>query len=58
MVDIENSSNVKSIIKPAGSAGSSDPLDQISTVGWKVEAFTAKILQQSWMVRIESGFSA
>lgn len=58
VVDIENGANVKSIIKPAGSAGSSDPLDQISTVGWKVEAFTAKILQQSWMIRIESGFSA
>lgn len=58
VVDIENGGNVRSIIKPAGSAGSGDPLNQISTVGWKVEGFTAKILQQTWMVRIESGFTA
>ncbi|MGI5878737.1 MAG: N4-gp56 family major capsid protein [Christensenellales bacterium] len=57
VVDIENGGNVKTIIKPAGSAGSSDPLDQISTVGWKVEGFAARILQQTWMIRIESGFS-
>lgn len=50
--------NLKSIIKPRGSAGTSDPLDQISTVGWKVDGFAAKILQPLWMVRIEHGVSA
>lgn len=50
--------NLKSIIKPRGSAGTSDPLDQISTVGWKVDGFAAKILQPMWMVRIEHGISA
>lgn len=50
--------NLKSIIKPRGSAGTSDPLDQISTVGWKVDGFAAKILQPMWMVRIEHGLSA
>ena len=50
--------NLKSIIKPRGSAGTSDPLDQISTVGWKVDGFAAKILQPMWMIRIEHGISA
>lgn len=49
--------NLKSIIKPRGSAGTSDPLDQISTVGWKVDGFAAKILQPLWMTRIEHGIS-
>jgi N4-gp56 family major capsid protein len=58
VVDIDGSSNVRTIIKPKGSAGTADPLDQISTIGWKVEAFATKILQQAWMVRVEHGFSA
>ena len=29
------------IVKPAGSAGTADPLDQISTVGWKMDGFGA-----------------
>lgn len=49
--------NMKSIVKPRGSAGTSDPLDQISTVGWKVDGFAAKILQPLWMVRVEHGLS-
>ena len=41
------------IVKPLGSGGSSDPLDQRATVGWK--AFkTAKILVEQYMVRVES----
>ena len=51
-------SPVRSIIKPLGSAGSSDPLDQIATVGWKVEGFAATILNQDWIVRIEHGIEA
>ena len=31
------------IVKPAGSAGTADPLDQISTVGWKMDGFGAKL---------------
>lgn len=57
VVDIQGQ-NVRSIIKPAGSAGTADPLEQISTVGWKADGFAAKILQNGWLVRIESGFSA
>jgi len=50
--------NVRAIIKNRGSAGTADPLNQISTVGWKVEGFAAKILQNAWIVRIENGYSA
>lgn len=46
------------IVKSAGSAGTADPLDQISTVGWKMDGFGAKMLQPEYAVRIECGFSA
>ena len=44
---------MKTIVKPLGSAGSADPLDQRSTVGWKAYT-TAVILNQSWMIRLET----
>ena len=47
---------LKTIIKQLGSAGTADPLDQRSTVGWKAMQ-TAEILQQNYMIRIESGGS-
>jgi N4-gp56 family major capsid protein len=40
-------------VKPLGSAGSADPLNQRSTVGWKATTITT-ILNQAWMIRIES----
>ena len=46
------------IVKPAGSAGTADPLDQISTVGWKMDGFGVKLLQPEYAVRIECGISA
>ena len=46
------------VVKPAGSAGTADPLDQISTVGWKLDAYGVKVLQPEFAVRIESGFTA
>ena len=57
-VDLAGNGNVQSLVKPAGSSGSCDPLDQITTVGWKVCGFAAKILQPTWLVRIEHGISA
>lgn len=50
--------NPRVIVKPAGSAGTGDPLDQISTVGWKMDGFGAKLLQPEYAVRIESGVIA
>ena len=48
---------LQTIVKQKGSAGSSDPLDQRSTVGWKA-AEVAKILNNAYMVRIESKSAA
>lgn len=47
--------NVKTIIKPRGSSGVSDPLDQASTIGWKVDGFTTVIQNPDWLIRLESG---
>lgn len=50
--------NPRIIAKNPGSAGTSDPLDQISSVGWKLDGFAAKLLQPEFAVRIECGFTA
>lgn len=52
MVDIESSGAVKNIIKPHGSAGTADPLNQIATSGWKA-LFTVVRLEELAAVRIE-----
>lgn len=41
------------IVKPLGSAGSADPLNQRGSVGWKA-ARTAEILVPQYMVRVET----
>ena len=43
---------MQSIIKPLGSAGSADPLNQRTTSGWKA-TFITKILDDNAMLRIE-----
>lgn len=48
---------LQTIIKQKGSGGTSDPLDQRATVGWKC-AKTAEILVNEYMVRIETGATA
>lgn len=40
-------------VKALGSAGTADPLEQRSTVGWKATTITT-ILNQAWMIRLES----
>lgn len=57
MVDVAGSGALQIIIKPHGSAGTSDPLDQRATVGAKVAAYAAKILNELWILRIEHGVS-
>lgn len=44
---------LKHIFKPFGSAGTSDPLDQRATAGWKALK-TAERLVETYMIRIES----
>jgi len=43
---------MRNIIKPLGSGGSVDPLDQRATSGWKA-TFVAKILNDDFLLRIE-----
>lgn len=50
--------NVNVIIKPAGSSGAADPLNQRGTIAWKVKGFCCAILQDAFIVRIEHGATA
>lgn len=43
---------LKNIVKPLGSAGSADPLEQRATTGWKA-TFVAKILNNNFITRLE-----
>lgn len=56
-IDIDGD-NVKTIIKPPGSSGTEDPLDQRSTVGWKVNGMATVILEDAWLMRVEAGTAA
>ena len=51
VTDLEGG-GLQTIVKNKGSAGTADPLDQRSSVGWK-ETMTAEILMQPYMLRIE-----
>ncbi len=53
-----NGRNVQIIIKPVGSSGAIDPLDQRGTIAWKVKGFCTVILQDDFIVRIEHGATA
>lgn len=48
---------MKNIIKPLGSAGTADPLDQRSTSGWKA-TFLPLRLNENFCVRVEHAVSA
>lgn len=56
-VDIEGMGSVQNIVKPLGSAGTDDPLNQRASSGWKA-LFTAVRLQELAMLRIEHAVSA
>lgn len=58
LIDITGAGAVRAILKTAKSSGTEDPLEQRNTIGWKVQAFVAKILMPLWLVRIEHGYSA
>lgn len=53
-----NGRNVEIIVKPCGSSGASDPLNQRASIAWKVKGFTTVILQDDFIVRVESGATA
>ena len=50
--------NIKIIVKPLGSSGTDDPLDQRGTIAWKVGFFCAAVLQDDFIVRLEHAVSA
>ena len=50
--------NIQIIVKPVGSSGSLDPLNQRGTIAWKVPHFACAVLQDDFIVRIEHGVSA
>ena len=56
VVSLRGQKNITTIVKPLGSSGTADPLNQRSSVGWVAWA-TAKILNDAWLYRIESAES-
>lgn len=57
-VELENGAGKPEIIvKPNGSAGSTDPLNQRASAGWK-NCFTAVITEPLALVRVETGVGA
>ena len=57
VVDIDGGSTPEMIVKPFGSAGTGDPLDQRATAGYKL-FMTGVRLQELAMIRVECGASA
>ncbi len=57
VIDADGNGTVEIIVKPHGSAGADDPLDQRATVGAKVGAYAAAILNDAWLLRIEHAVS-
>lgn len=45
--------NAHVIVKQLGSAGTEDPLDQRSSVGWKATGYCTKIVYNEYIVRVE-----
>lgn len=58
VVDVESQgAKAKIIVKPLGSGGTDDPLNQRATIGWKA-MFTAVRLNELGICRVETGASA
>ena len=49
---VRGKKGIMTIIKPIGSSGAKDPLNQFGTIGWKAISGCA-ILNQAWLVRME-----
>ena len=50
--------NIQIIVKPLGSSGDSDPLNQRGSIAWKVPFFACAVLQDDFIVRLEHAVSA
>lgn len=53
ITDIKGEGSVQSIIKALGSGGTTDPLNQRQTAGWKINAFGLVRLEELALVRYE-----
>lgn len=51
---IKGQGDIQNITKALGSAGTDDPLNQRQSIGWKVNAFVAKRLDEAAIIRYES----
>ena len=56
VVDISGG-GLEHIVKQKGSAGTADPLNQRSTIGWKENGYTAIRLVEEYMLRVECASS-
>lgn len=54
VIDVAGKGGVEIFIEQLGSSGSADPLHQRSSVGAKVMAFTAKVLNSDWIIDVMS----
>lgn len=50
--------NIQMIVKPLGSEGSTDPLNQRGSIAWKVPFFCCAVLQDDFICRLEHAVSA
>jgi N4-gp56 family major capsid protein len=50
--------NIQIIVKPLGSSGDSDPLNQRGSIAWKVPFFACAVLQDDFICRVEHGCTA
>ena len=57
-VSLVGGKNISMIAKGLGSSGTEDPLNQRGTLGWKIKGYTATILEDAFIVRIEHAVSA
>ena len=58
VIDIAGSGATELIVKPVGSSGTADPLNQRSTIGAKVNAYAAKVLNPLWLVNVQHAVHA
>jgi len=52
-VSLRSKEGIETIVKPIGSSGANDPLNQFGSVGWKAITGCA-ILNEAWLIRMES----
>jgi len=48
------SNNARIIHKRTGASDTSNPLDMYSTLGWKVDAYAAKVLNADWIINMQA----